>query len=239
MPGFPYYHAGQLIDFVRGVYLCIDVYADLFCNGFTRLYCRVIDFSVRQKDQENDLKVYLLPYLFLLISVEGISPDLSFPRENIVRVSQTINATPLGIQQNLQRPINLDVSRHWFLTIFPMPYQVEAESLESGDIHTIDYRYHKWFFTNTHEGTLTLLIEEVSAHRIKTRILKDTSYLSSYMKLKGTEIVLTPRMNGTTEVTLLVFYDRQLDPAWYFQPLQEYGVTKMAEFLIQELMRKG
>ena len=40
-------------------------------------------------------------------------------------------------------------------------------------------------------------------------------------------------------VTISVNYDRKLDPAWYFQPLQEYGVTKMAEFLIEELMAKG
>lgn len=184
------------------------------------------------------IKVHLLPYLFLLASAEGITPDLSLPRENVVSVSKVINNSPIGIHRNLQQPIELEVDRHWFLSIFPMPYHVEAESLNEGDIHAVDYRYQKWFFTNTHEGTLKLLLEQVSKERIKTKILEDTSYLSNYMNLKGTEISFTKLENGTTKVTLSVFYDRLLDPAWYFQPLQEYGVTKMAELLIDELMEK-
>ena len=115
----------------------------------------------------------------------------------------------------------------------------KLESLKPGDIHKVDYRYNKWFFTNTHEGTLTLLIDEVSKTHIETRILEDTSYLSNYMNLKGTKISLEQKNEGITEVTLSVYYDRHLDPAWYFQPLQEYGVSLMAELLIEELMDKG
>ncbi|MGX5201891.1 hypothetical protein [Aliikangiella sp. IMCC44632] len=198
-----------------------------------------LTYHYSKKSGKNKLKVHLLPYLFLIFSIEGVSPELSFPRENAVSVTRTVLKTPEQIHQSLQKPMSLEVSRHWFLSIFPMPYQIDAESLSPGDIHSIDYRYHRWFFTNTHEGRLSLLIEQVELERVKTKILEDTSYLSNYMELKGTEIRLKPNTDGSTEVTLSVFYERKLDPAWYFQPLQEYGVTKMAEFLIYQLMQKG
>jgi hypothetical protein len=196
-------------------------------------------FRLSMRSDKSKLNAQFLPLLLLIFSLEGVSTDLSFPRSNTVSASQIVSKTPQQIQHNLLKPMHLETDRHWFLSIFPMPYQVDAGSLNRGDIHTIHYRYKRWFFTNIHEGVLTLSIEQVSPNKIKTRILDDTSYLSNYMALKGTEITLQPLANGATKVTISVSYDRKLDPAWYFQPLQEYGVTKMAEFLIEELMAKG
>jgi len=221
-------------------FLCVLMFMPIyFIAVLIAFLIESLTYRYSKRPGKNDLKAHLLPYLFLLLSVEGIVPTLSFSRENSVSVVKIINRTPVEIQNNLKQPIELDVNRHWFLSVFPMPYQVDAGSLKTGDIHRVDYRYKKWFFTNTHEGTLRLLIEDVSANRIKTRILEDTSYLSSYMNLKGTQILLTPLENGATEVNLSIYYDRRLDPAWYFHPLQKYGVSKMAELLIEELMNKG
>ena len=42
--------------------------------------------------------------------------------------------------------------------------------------------------------------------------------------------------NKNTEVTLTIKYERLLDPVWYFGPLQEYGVKKTADYLIDKMM---
>ena len=218
-------------------FICVLMFMPIyFAVVLLAFIVEYITFKYFKKTKDKSLKAHIFPCLILLFSLEGVSPNLSFSRENIVSVEKIINASPLDIKNRLKKPMNLKVERHWFLSIFPMPYQIEAESLEPGDIHTVDYRYHKWFFTNTHEGSIKLLIDHVSEHRIETRIVEDQSYMSSYMDLKGTEILFTPQKNGTTKVKFSVYFNRKLDPAWYFQPLQEYGVRKMAELLIEELM---
>jgi hypothetical protein len=117
-----------------------------------------------------------------------------------------------------------------------MPYQVDAGSLNAGDVHVIHYRYKKWLFTNIHEGEARLQITEVGDRHIKTRFLSDTSYLNNYAQLLGTVINLEPINSGQTKVTLQINFKRKLDPAWYFEPLEKYAVSKTADYLISNMI---
>jgi len=177
-----------------------------------------------------------IPVLFFAFSLEGTTNTLSLSRENIVEITQTTHLTVAEIKSNLAKPFDLNKERNWLIAIFPMPYHIEAGSLKEGDVHTVYTRYHRWFVTNTHEGKAELLIEKVSENKIKTRVLSDDTYFSTYLHGSGTEIELWPNELGGTDITLTINYRRNLDPAWYFHPLQKYGVTKMGEFLIQEIM---
>ena len=94
----------------------------------------------------------------------------------------------------------------------------------------------QYYVTNTHEGKAELLIEHVGENKIKTRVLSDSTYFSTYLSGSGTEIELRPNAAGGTDISLRLNYRRNLDPAWYFHPLQKYGVTKMGELLIKEIM---
>ena len=96
--------------------------------------------------------------------------------------------------------------------------------------------YHRWFVTNTHEGEMHLQIVDVEPNRVQTKFLHDTTFFSSYLTPLGTEIALTEVSPTETEISLRIDYQRNLDPAWYFHPLQQYGVAKMADFLIDEVM---
>jgi hypothetical protein len=163
-------------------------------------------------------------------------PQYSFEREYEVVSEKIINADIKAIQNKLKQPIALDVSRNWLLTLFPMPYNIDAQTLVSGDIHTLNFRYHRWFVTNTHEGTMKLEISEVTDTLIRTRFIEDTSYISNYLKLYGTEINLEPIDNNKTKVTLRIKYHRFLDPIWYFGPLQSFAVEKSAELLLNQVL---
>ena len=39
-----------------------------------------------------------------------------------------------------------------------------------------------------------------------------------------------------TEITLRLDYRRNLDPAWYFHPLQQFAMREMAAFFIDEVL---
>jgi len=68
------------------------------------------------------------------------------------------------------------------------------------------------------------------------RFIEDTSYISNYLKLHGTEINLEAIGNNETKVSLRIKYHRLLDPVWYFGPLQEYAVGLTAQFLLDEVI---
>lgn len=215
-------------------FLCVVMFMPIYFGILLLVF--IATYLFRKSDKKSTLSAHIIPVLIVLSAFEGTHSDLSFNRYNEVSVTQTIQATPKEIKQNLIRPIDLQQDRNWFLALFPMPYQVDSGTLEAGDIHKIYYRYHRWFVTNTHEGYTLLKIAQVKDNYIRTEFMEDTSYISHYMKLLGTEIHLQPINNTSTEVTLKIQFERKLDPIWYFQPLQRYGVKKTADYLITEMM---
>lgn len=211
-------------------FICILFFAPIYFFFVT------IAYIGRHFSKKNKKYSMALPALIFVMSMEGVTPSLSLPRNTYAEVKQTTNLSVEKIKKNLAKEFTLDKERHWLLSIFPMPYQIDAGTLNPGDVHTVYTRYHRWFFTNTHEGKAELLIEEVGANHVKTRVLSDTSYFSTYLNGSGTEIQLEPNANGGTDITLKLNYRRNLDPAWYFHPLQKFGVEKMGELIISELM---
>lgn len=178
----------------------------------------------------------LLPLLLLASGLEGTHETLSFERLNRVTITQKTNLSPAQIAQNLSLPFSLKPSSHWLLSVFPMPYEITAGSLSAGDVHKVKTRYHRWFITNTHEGELHLEIAEVQPLLVRTKVLHDTTYFANYVRGIGTEIHLRPTGEQQTEITLHVDYERILDPAWYFHPIQRLAVAQMGELLIEEVM---
>ena len=183
--------------------------------------------------------VAVFPLLILASSLEGTTEGLSFERITHATATTTAQLTPEQIMANLVRPIDLDRDRHWLLSVFPMPYRVEAETLASGAVHRVHTRYHRWFVANTREGVMRLEILDVEPTRIRTRVVDDTTFYATYVTQIGTEITMTPLDEGRTEISLRIDYRRNLDPAWYFHPLQQFAMGKMAEFFIEQVMVRG
>ena len=192
--------------------------------------------GVSRERRRGSTYAVVLPVLILASSLEGTTEFLTMPRESHVIVAKTANLTTEQVTENIAKPFDLRKDRHWMLALFPMPYEIEAGSLSPGDVHHVRTRYHRWFVTNTHEGELQLRIVEVQPNRIRTEFLHDTTFFSSYLTPLRTEITLTELSPVETEISLRIDYERKLDPAWYFHPLQQYGVARMAEFLIDEVM---
>ena len=217
-------------------FVCVALYMPIHFFVMSIVFFVHIASQKYRQSKAKRLGVQLLPAFLLVASVEGAHEQVSFDRYNEIQVSQLVPLSVQQIKRNLVRPVDINHDRHWFLELFPMPYKVVAETLEEGDIHEIYFRYHRWFFTNTHEGRMLLKLESVDEQKITTRFVEDTSYISTYLKLHGTEIRMTPVDETTTKISLKISFDRKLDPVWYFGPLQRYGVSTMANFLIADMM---
>ena len=189
--------------------------------------------------QRNKLKASIVPLAIGLLAIEGLSPSTSFERQNQVTRTVVVNASIDELKTNMAAEIELADRRHWFLSIFPLPVDVQAGTLNPGDVHKLDFIYKRWFFTNTDRGELHLRIDEVTENRVSTTVTRNTSYLSKYLKIQGTEVRFTTIGEDQTEVALTIHYERLLDPAWYFGPMQKFAVSQSADYLMDEVIVRG
>jgi Ca2+/Na+ antiporter len=217
-------------------FLCVVMFMPIYFGVILIIF--IIKYAYEHNKSKSRLHLHMLPMLIVVASLEGIHPDLSFERYNEVTSSKVVNLSINQIKQNLVKPVELDQNRHWFLAMFPMPYEFDAKSLTEGEVHTIKYRYHRWFITNTHEGFTKIKVAEVSDQKVRMQIIEDTSYTSNYINAHGTEINLIPIDANTTEIRLTVKYERLLDPAWYFDPLQRYATGLLGEYLIGVMIER-
>lgn len=217
-------------------FLCVVMFMPIYFGIIFIVF--IITLIYKNNKSKNRLQLHIFPLILVVAALEGTHPDLSFDRYNEVTSSKVVNLSVSQIKQNLIKPVELDQNRHWFLALFPMPYEFDANSLTEGDVHTLKYRYHRWFVTNTHEGFTKMKVAEVSDQRIRMQVIEDTSYTTNYINAHGTEINFNPIDENTTEVTLTIKYERLLDPAWYFDPLQRYASGLLSEYLIGVMIEK-
>ena len=183
-------------------------------------------------------KAMSLPVIVLFLSVEGLTPQTTFPRQNlatyVVETPQDIDT----LKQNMAAEISMPKKRGWFLRLFPLPDKIKAGTLGEGDVHNLHITYKKWGFGNFSRGEMDILISQVSDNHIQTRITKNTAYLSHYMNIEGTEVHFTSLENGNTQVSLTVKYERLLDPFWYFGPMQKLAAKQSAKYLVDTIITK-
>lgn len=183
-------------------------------------------------------RVSLVPLAVIILSVEGLTDTTSFPREESITRTHILNLTPAEIHANLARPVHLDAKRSAFLSIFPMPERVDAPKFAQGETHKAFFTYRRWGFTNVHKGETHLHMKTVTPLLIETEVTQDTSYFSHYLTVHGTKIEMTPQADGTTEVSLTIRYRRELDPAWYFGPMQRKAIGESADYLLTHIIGK-
>ena len=189
-------------------------------------------------DKDRKLRFAGVPIVVGLLAMEGITPALSFQRDHSAAFTRIVEADIPELKRRLAEPIVLEEDRSAFLSVFPLPHTVEAGSLAEGDIHRTHYTYKRWFVGNTHHGTLDVEISELGNTHVRTTVLTNDAYFSHYLTIHGTRIDFRPLDDDRTEVTLTIDYRRDLDPAWYFGPLQREAVEQSADYLIRQIMER-
>lgn len=216
-------------------FICVLFFMPIYFVGVTLAFVAHAIADAWNARKGRTLSV-AIPLLVAALSTEGTSDVTTFDRSATATAVVTTEMTSAQLQQNLATPFELPKSSDWLLGLFPMPHTIEAGSLQVGDIHRVHTRYHRWFVTNTHNGVIELRIDAVTPQRVLVSFVRDTSYFSSYVRLVGSEFRFVADDKGRTEVTLDIHYERRLDPAWYFTPIQAYAMDAMAAHLIEEVL---
>jgi hypothetical protein len=172
----------------------------------------------------------LLALLAMAIpAMEGVVPRFEFPREAAVTRTRIVAAAPAEVERALAAPMRFDRPLPRFLRLgFPTPGATEGAGLGVGDRRTVEFRH------GHHPGTLAMQVHASSPGRVLFTPVGDDSYLIHWLTWRSAE-VRWRAVPGGTEVRWTLRYRRRLDPAWYFAPLERYGVGVTAGYLIDAL----
>ncbi|MFY0636945.1 hypothetical protein [Maricaulis maris] len=221
-------------------FICVLFFMPIYYLFITLGYLVSLMFRKADKAKgEGRMRGSVLSLIILVAALEGTAPSTSFERQNSVTRTAIFEADIATLQANLARPVELPSQRQWFLSIFPLPVESQTGSLEPGDIHTLHFIYKRWFFTNVKEGDFRLRIDSVSDEEVRTSVIGNSSYLATYLDLQGTHITFDALPDGRTEVSLTITYQRLLDPAWYFGPLQRHAIEQSADYFFASVFSRG
>lgn len=220
--------------FLREGFICIIFAAPLF-YGVALVIGLVID-RVRKSNQKSHRTLeglILLP--FLLMSLEGTSERLSFNRVEAVVVEKLVSSSPMEVEAYLTQPLNLDQELPILLRMgFPVPIASSGSGLEPGDRRVVRFQA-----LMGSAGDATFQVSNKNKNMVRFRAVSDHSEIARWLEWDTTEIRWVPNEDGDTRVILTVSYKRNLDPAWYFGPLERYMVKLAAGHLLNTMASSG
>lgn len=221
---------------IKGIMIAMFMSGILLQEGFvcilmaSPLFLGVgLVIGVMSESLSNHLKaniIFLIPFLFL--SLEGTAEWLSFNREQVVVIEQivplneTIIAATLAETPTFERPLPS------FLQLgFPRPNQTSGEGLAIGDQRLIH-------FSNGQEemGQLHLTVSQSNSNHVQFQAIHDSTPIAEWLTWQTTDIMWQAIDAKQTKVNLTITSERRLAPAFYFAPLEKYGVAQAGHYLL-------
>ena len=205
-------------------YLCILIASPLF------YIVGIVIGLVADWDRKKRRATLSCATLVLLpMCLEGVVPELTFNRTQTIQVSKIVAVSPATVEQNLSQPPNINLPLPRFLNIgFPAPLQAQGSGLAIGDTRTIHFAGAE----GDPPGDLILRVAERRSNYLRFEAVSDTSKLTQWVSWKNSEVEWTPIDATHTQVIWRIHFERQLDPAWYFTPWEQFAVREAAQYLI-------
>jgi hypothetical protein len=191
----------------------------------------IVDSRRRRERASFDARTLtLLAVVLAPASLEGVLPGMEFDREEAVTVVRVVDGSPADVAEALARRPRFERRLPLFLRLgFPAPGATDGSGLQPGDSRRIE------FLHGHHPGTLVLTVGRSEPGIVDFHGLSDHSYITHWLAWRRAEVRWREIAPQRTEVSWTLTYRRRLDPAWYFKPLERYGVAQAAGYLIDTL----
>jgi hypothetical protein len=206
-------------------YLCILVASPLFYIVGIAVGL-VVDWLRRRQNATPSCTGIVL----LLMSMEGVTPGLSFNRNQIVESGSIVDGPANLVEERLASSPDLTARLPAALRIgFPRPLEARGSGLEVGATRTIHFAGAE----GDPPGDLIMRVTEHHTGYVRFETVSDSSKLTQWLAWQSSEVEWR-QVDGThTQVVWRVHFERQLDPAWYFGPLERAAVDQAARYLIR------
>lgn len=192
---------------------------------------QLIDIARRRRPDRLDLRLlFLMGVVLTPASLEGVLAGFEFERDEVITVVRLVNASSDQIGSTLAGVPRFDRPLPLFLRLgFPTPGATSGGGLGPGASRRIE------FLHGHHPGVLTLTVVRSEPGRVSFVASDDTSYITHWLSWQSADVAWREITANQTEVQWTLRYRRRLDPAWYFEPLERYGVEQAAGYLIDAL----
>ncbi len=209
-------------------FICLVMAAPLF-YAIGVFAGSLVEAARRRSAKGGSIASCLLVLVLVPLSFEGVTPGLSFPREERITVEREVAAPPVEVARTLALSPHFDGRLPMFLRLgFPRPVAVSGEGLHPGSRRTIHFAGGEG-----KPGDLVLEVAEAGPGRVRFHPLADSSKLAHWLAWEDATVEWSPDGPGRTRVRWTQNFRRDLDPAWYFGPWERYAVGLAADYLIE------
>ena len=210
--------------FLGEAFICVLMAAPIFY-----LIAALVAWLKRAGERSRSAR--LLSVLLLPLALEGTTPALSTSRDRQVVVEAIVAANIEQVRARLAETPRFDRELPLFFRLgFPTPLHPTGEGLRVGDRRSVVFAHE-----GHHSGSLSLEIVESTATLVRFAPVSDDSYLTHWLRWREAVVELQPTAHDRTTVRWTLRYSRRLDPSWYFDPLERYGVTLAGQYLLDNL----
>lgn len=84
-------------------------------------------------------------------------------------------------------------------------------------------------------GSMRVRVTHSEPNAVTFARIEDTTPVRNWLEVGDSVITWTGIAPGRTRIRWTMYYERHLDPAWYFGPLERFGVNKAAGYLIDSV----
>lgn len=203
--------------------VCVVVAAPLFL-AVAALVGRLVDRTRRRKRASA-----LVMLAFLPMSLEGVHPELSFERDETVVVEGIVLGDPAQVRRRLERTPEFSSPFPVFFHLgFPLPVAAWGEGLQPDSLRQVRFAGGEG-----EPGILTLKVASTQPGCVLFRAVADDSHIAHWLMWTEIEVAWEEMDSGETRVRWTLQYRRDLDPAWYFGPIERYAVRLAGEYLLE------
>ncbi len=207
----------------------------------------VIDLAHHlERRQGPTLMAVSLP--LLLLSLEGVARS-PFETADRATASITVDASPAEVAAAVASPPGFEPDLPRFLTIgFNRPLTSTGGGNTVGDQRTIefnggthdDHPLRLFGLSGTrsvhHRSRMQLTVVESSPGRVAFQVDQDMTMLARWVRLERAVVTWEAAGDDRTRVAWRLEYERLLYPTAYFAPLQRFGMTEAAGYLLDSVV---
>jgi hypothetical protein len=215
--------------------LCVAQSAPLFYAVAVAI-ATTRDWTLR-RNEKSATTVYSCVVLLALLpmSLEGVTGLTTLNRGESVTVTKIVRGSAQSVERALFEPPRFERARPLYLRAgFPSPVSSAIERVAGGTRWVIQVRGGEMRLNGmeARAGDLILDLEEARPGMARWRAVSDTSHMTHFLNWRESVVRWEAVDAHTTKVTWTLRYDRGLDPAWYFGPMEQYAVRLAAGYLI-------
>jgi hypothetical protein len=189
----------------------------------------------REHTHSRTLHSFLIVVIVAPMSLEGVTKYTTLNRRESVTATTIVHASSSDVERALFEAPRFDRTLPRYLRAgFPRPTASRIERGGTSLRWVIQLRGGETFLNGTEpqSGDLILELEERRSALLRWRAVSDTSHMTHFLTFREAIVTWESIDDRTTRVTWTIRYDRGLDPAWYFGPMERYATRLAAGYLI-------